>query len=436
MQQIGENITLFLLSFFFSNMMSNVQSIAAIALLLDDEDEEKENVQERSQWVRPWIARRKPDGAFYTIFQELKQEDAEGFRGYVRLNTTSFEKLVKLLAPSLLKKDTVMQECIKAEEMCCVALRYFASGESFRSLEYQFRISRKAISYTVKQVAAAIIKILGETYLKTPNTTDEWLKYRESLKNVRIFQMENIVLQQPKSSGSHYQNYKGSDSIILLAMVGPEYEFLFVDVGMNGRNSDEGNWSQSRLKNGFEKNTLNLPDPTPFPGRNYPLPYVCTGDDAIPLTAHMMKPYPQKNLSSEKRIFNYRLSRMRRILENAFGILANRWRVFRKPFLLEPEKVKAITLALLTLHNWLTKESDIGKAYFSPALVDREDPETGAIIEGSWRKEIPTESWKSLSKTRAPNPANEAKRIREEFTDYFTNQGCIPWQWKCVRVDI
>ena len=90
MQKIGEKMTLFLLSFFLSNMMSNVQVIAAIALLLDDEDEEKENVQERSQWVRPWIARRKSDGAFYTIFQELKQEDGEGFRGYIRLNTTSF----------------------------------------------------------------------------------------------------------------------------------------------------------------------------------------------------------------------------------------------------------------------------------------------------------------------------------------------------------
>ena len=117
---------------------------------------------------------------------------------------------------------------------------------------------------------------------------------------------------------------------------------------------------------------------------------------------------------------------MRRISENAFGIPANRWRVFRKPFLLEPEKVKAITLAVLTLHSLLRKESDIGKVYFSPTLVDLEDPETGEIIEGSWRKEIPTESWKSLSNTRARNRANEAKHIREEFTDYFTNEGCIP----------
>ena len=109
----------FLLSFFFSSMMSNVQVISAIALLLNDEDEEKENVQERSQWVQPWIARRKHDGAFYAIFQELKQEDAEGFGGYVKLNTTSFEKLVELLVPSLLKKDTVMQECINQKK--CVA---------------------------------------------------------------------------------------------------------------------------------------------------------------------------------------------------------------------------------------------------------------------------------------------------------------------------
>ena len=74
-----------------------------------------------------------------------------------------------------------MRECIKPEEMCCLALRYFASGESFRSLEHQFRISRKAISYIVEQVAAAIIKILGETYLKTPNTTDEWVKTSQKL---------------------------------------------------------------------------------------------------------------------------------------------------------------------------------------------------------------------------------------------------------------
>ena len=54
----------------------------------------------------------------------------------------------------------------------------------------------------------------------------------------------------------------------------------------------------------------------------------------------MMKPYRQKGLTTEKRVFNYRLSRMWRISENRFGILANRWIVFIRPFSFEPENVK------------------------------------------------------------------------------------------------
>ena len=44
--------------------------------------------------------------------------------------------------------------------------------------------------YIVEQVAAAIIKILGETYLKHLTLLMSGLKYRESLKNVGIFQMD------------------------------------------------------------------------------------------------------------------------------------------------------------------------------------------------------------------------------------------------------
>ena len=100
------------------------------------------------------------------------------------------------------------------------------------------------------QVAAAITKILRETDLKIPNTTDEWVKILQKFIERWSFRNglggadgKHIVLQQPKSSGSNYQNYKGTHNIILLAMVGPENEFLFVNVGMNGRNSDRVNWS-------------------------------------------------------------------------------------------------------------------------------------------------------------------------------------------------
>ena len=77
---------------------------------------------------------------------------------------------------------------------------------------------------------------------------------------------EHKVLEQPKNSGSHYRNYKVTDSIIFMAVLGPDYQFLYVDVGLNRRNTDGGAWSQSSMKKALEKNTLNIPKPTPPSG--------------------------------------------------------------------------------------------------------------------------------------------------------------------------
>ena len=198
---------------------------------------------------------------------------------------------------------------------------------------------------------------LGKEHFKTPKTT-EWKKIAEKFYHRWNFPNglggadgKHIVLQPPKNSGSRYRNYKGSDSIILMGMIGSDDEFFFAIVEMNGRNFDGSNWFQSPLKLALESGSLNLPDPTPLPGRSKSVPYLCTGDDAFSLSSFMIKPYPQKRLTTEKHVFNYRLSRMRRISENGFGILTNRRRVFRRPFTLEPEKVKVIVLATITLHN-------------------------------------------------------------------------------------
>ena len=68
-------------------------------------------------------------------------------------------------------------------------------------------------------------------------------------------------------------------------MIGPKYEFLYVYVGVNGRDTDGRAWSKCALKNDLEQNTLNVPTPTALPGRNMPLPYVCTGSNIFPLCA-------------------------------------------------------------------------------------------------------------------------------------------------------
>ena len=150
-----------------------------------------------------------------------------------------FNYLVEKLYPYLVKEDTAMRESIKPAEQRCLFLRYVASGESFRSLEYQFRISRRSTSRMIPKVAKAIIDVFKHQYLKTPDTVDEWLEISDKFfqrwnfpNMIGAVDGKHIVLEQPFNSGSHYRNYKGTDSIILMAVVGPEYQFLFADAGM------------------------------------------------------------------------------------------------------------------------------------------------------------------------------------------------------------
>ncbi|KAJ8046639.1 hypothetical protein HOLleu_05387 [Holothuria leucospilota] len=58
-----------------------------------------------------------------------------------------------------------------------------------------------------------------------------------------------------------------------------------------------------------------------------------------------------------QRVFNYRLSQARRVIENAFGILARRFRVFLKPIPLQPENAQKVALAACVLHNFLQRHN-------------------------------------------------------------------------------
>lgn len=61
-------------------------------------------------------------------------------------------------------------------------------------------------------------------------------------------------------------------------------------------------------------------------------------------------------MSPEERIYNYRVSRARRVVENAFGILASKFRIFEKPITLKLETVDKVVLACCAIHNWLKKQ--------------------------------------------------------------------------------
>ena len=105
---------------------------------------------------------------------------------------------------------------------------------------------------------------------------------------------------------------------------------MYVDVGKNGRISDGGIFANTPIYDKLENNHLQVPAEEPLQGRVKNIPYMIVGDDAFPLKPYLMKPYPNRNLCITQRVFNYRLFRVRRIVENVFDLLTSRFGVFQK----------------------------------------------------------------------------------------------------------
>ena len=128
--------------------------------------------------------------------------------------------------------------------------------------------------------------------------------------------MESILhARNPPNSGSEYYNYKGFFSIILLSLVDSDYKFVWADLSGIGSSSDAQIYNDSDLKKGLEEGTITgwpLPDPLPNDREDKHVPYFIVGDDTFALRRYLMKPFTNRNMSRQERIFNYRVSRARK----------------------------------------------------------------------------------------------------------------------------
>nr|CAI5839390.1 unnamed protein product [Callosobruchus analis] len=228
---------------------------------------------------------------------------------------------------------------------------------------------------------------------------------------------KHILIKKPSNSGSYYFNYKGTFSVVLFAIVNANYEFLYVHTGTNGRVSDGGIWNNTGICKCLKANKL-----------NNQFPYVFIGDEAFPLMENLMKPYQQKGISHEEKIFNYRLCRARRVVENVFGILASRFRIFLQPIAIDIESIDAVVLACCALHNFLRKRSK--KNYITESSVDYEDIVNGTVIPGEWRQNGNLLGLDRKNTTK--NASNSAKEIRNKYKNYYNSFGKTSFQEKMI----
>lgn len=225
---------------------------------------------------------------------------------------------------------------------------------------------------------------------------------------------KHITIQAPPNSGSLYFNYKKTFSIVLLALVDAHYNFIAVDVGAYGKNSDGGIFANSNLGRALQRDSLSIPGNAALPGTHTLAPHVIIGDEAFPLKTYLMRPYPGQGLDVSKRIFNYRLSRARRIVENTFGILSQKFRIYNRRIQAKPENVDYIILTTCILHNFIRK-FDTNAYTYERASVNRNKTQETITLEN-----LPMQGG---------NATKDAFRVRELIKDYFNSEvGSVPWQ--------
>lgn len=102
-----------------------------------------------------------------------------------------------------------------------------------------------------------------------------------------------MAITAPMGSGLEYYNYKKYHSMVLMAIVDAQYQFILCDFGTHGRVSDAGVLQNTKFFQMLQNNELNIPAEELVTNSSRHLPYVFVADDAFPLRSDIMKPFRQ-----------------------------------------------------------------------------------------------------------------------------------------------
>lgn len=135
--------------------------------------------------------------------------------------------------------------------------------------------------------------------------------------------------------------------------------FTMIECGYAGRNSDGSIFRASAIKYWLTHSGLDISSPARLPKdiNESRCPFYLVGDEAFPLSPYLMRPYSKLILDNTKRIFNCRLSRGRKTIECAFGMMYEKFQVLNSPKRCrDVKKINGIIKSVCVLHNFVRKE--------------------------------------------------------------------------------
>jgi hypothetical protein len=112
--------------------------------------------------------------------QELMNDEHYGYKQYIRMEAGPFQEILARIEHCINKRNTTFRMALPAAMKLAFTLLYLATGESYSSLRFSFRVLRTSISIVIRKVCRAIIEEYHDEMLKCPETAEDWRQVAKS----------------------------------------------------------------------------------------------------------------------------------------------------------------------------------------------------------------------------------------------------------------
>ena len=179
------------------------------------------------------------------------------------MSLEKLEYLLDLVGPLIQEMDTKLRKTISAVEQIMKTMWFLASGDSQVSLCYLIRMEKESVSRIVSVTSEAIVQALPRDYMSPPETKEQWKNIAQEIgepwqfpRVVGAIEGKHMEIAPTAKLSTLYYNYKGTFSIVLLAICSVKCNFTLVNLVQHGSNNDSWVLVQSKISSAFENNTL------------------------------------------------------------------------------------------------------------------------------------------------------------------------------------
>lgn len=299
-----------------------------------------------------------------------------------------------------------------------VGLKSLATTCDMLTIASLFGIGRSSAHLYFTQFVNAVFNEIVPQTIQFPETNDHLKKMAEDFETMWGFPMvigaidgTHIPFNPPTNLTSDFHNYKGWSSVMAIAICDATGKATWIASGFPGRMSDSGAFKGTDLYKKISQHGV-MPQ-TSRTINGVKVPFTILGDSGFALESWLLKPFTYHSaLSQNQKIFNYRLSRARRTVENMFGRVKLRWRRLLRGLDVQYERTHKVINVAFALHNIC---------------------ETNGLVVNPTPDEVQENQ---LLESRFPQPNAVSSRenynggmIREKLMEYFASQN-QPWSGK------